>query len=161
MDANLGGRLQIYRCRFGLRQRDLQWCTGWRSNCKMRRIGKNAGLILYEQFKFRLKLLQMFLTVVEDIWNSLNLVQKWNCSYFSTPNPISKRRTAMSFAFCYTLLQNKKGTSNDVPSVVTRTGIEPVLPPWKGGVLTSWPPGRIGGFNWIRTSDTAGMNRML
>lgn len=36
----------------------------------------NAGIILYEQFKFRLKLLQMFLTVVEDIWNRLNLVQK-------------------------------------------------------------------------------------
>ena len=25
--------------------------------------------------------------------------------------------------------------------MVTRTGFEPVLPPWKGGVLTAWPTG--------------------
>ncbi len=25
---------------------------------------------------------------------------------------------------------------------MTRTGIEPVLPPWKGGVLTAWPTGQ-------------------
>ena len=24
---------------------------------------------------------------------------------------------------------------------MTRTGLEPVLPPWKGGVLTAWPTG--------------------
>ena len=47
--------------------------------------------------------------------------------------------------------------------LVTRTRIELVLQPWKGRVLTSWPTGRIyyGGGNWIRTSDTAGMNRVL
>ena len=27
--------------------------------------------------------------------------------------------------------------------LVTRTRIELVLPPWKGGVLTAWPPGHI------------------
>ena len=27
--------------------------------------------------------------------------------------------------------------------LVTRTRIELVLPPWKGGVLTAWPPGQI------------------
>ena len=27
--------------------------------------------------------------------------------------------------------------------LVTRTGIEPMIPPWKGGVLTSWPTGRF------------------
>ena len=26
---------------------------------------------------------------------------------------------------------------------MTRTGIEPVIPPWKGGVLTAWPTGRF------------------
>ena len=26
--------------------------------------------------------------------------------------------------------------------LVTRTGLEPMLPPWKGGVLTAWPTGR-------------------
>ena len=26
--------------------------------------------------------------------------------------------------------------------MVTRTGFEPVLPPWKGGVLTTWPTGQ-------------------
>ena len=26
---------------------------------------------------------------------------------------------------------------------MTRTGFEPVLPPWKGGVLTTWPTGHI------------------
>ena len=26
---------------------------------------------------------------------------------------------------------------------MTRTGLEPVLPPWKGGVLTAWPTGQI------------------
>ena len=25
---------------------------------------------------------------------------------------------------------------------MTRTGIEPVLPPWQGGALAAWPPGR-------------------
>ena len=25
--------------------------------------------------------------------------------------------------------------------LVTRTGLEPMLPPWKGGVLTAWPTG--------------------
>ena len=25
---------------------------------------------------------------------------------------------------------------------MTRTGLEPVLPPWKGGVLTAWPTGQ-------------------
>ena len=28
-------------------------------------------------------------------------------------------------------------------AMVTRTRIELVLPPWKGGVLTAWPPGRL------------------
>ena len=28
-------------------------------------------------------------------------------------------------------------------NLVTRTGIEPMIPPWKGGVLTSWPTGRF------------------
>ena len=27
--------------------------------------------------------------------------------------------------------------------LVTRTRFELVLPPWKGGVLTTWPPGRL------------------
>jgi hypothetical protein len=27
--------------------------------------------------------------------------------------------------------------------LVTRAGIEPALPPWKGGVLTAWPTGHI------------------
>ena len=27
--------------------------------------------------------------------------------------------------------------------LVTRTGLEPMLPPWKGGVLTAWPTGLI------------------
>ena len=29
------------------------------------------------------------------------------------------------------------------PILVTRRGIEPLLPPWKGGVLTSWPTSHI------------------
>ena len=53
--------------------------------------------------------------------------------------------------------------------VVTRAGIEPALPPWKGGVLTAWPTGHIsqkirisnwlilifwcGSSSWARTSD--------
>ena len=27
--------------------------------------------------------------------------------------------------------------------LVTRTGIEPMIPPWKGDVLTSWPTGHV------------------
>ena len=27
--------------------------------------------------------------------------------------------------------------------LVTRTGLEPMLPPWKGGVLTAWPTGLL------------------
>ena len=32
--------------------------------------------------------------------------------------------------------------------LVTRTGLEPMLPPWKGGVLTAWPTGRIFTREW-------------
>ena len=32
---------------------------------------------------------------------------------------------------------------------MTRTGFEPVLPPWKGGVLTAWPTGHV----WRRRRD--------
>ena len=48
---------------------------------------------------------------------------------------------------------------------VTRTGFEPMMPPWKGGVLTTWPTGQNatgnGSGNWIWTSDTLGMNQVL
>ena len=33
--------------------------------------------------------------------------------------------------------------SSDLLRLVTRTGIEPILPPWKGGVLTFWPTGLV------------------
>ena len=32
--------------------------------------------------------------------------------------------------------------------LVTRTGLEPMLPPWKGGVLTSWPTGLVAAI-WL------------
>ena len=31
----------------------------------------------------------------------------------------------------------------DALKMVTPTGFEPVLPPWKGGVLTAWPRGHL------------------
>ena len=34
---------------------------------------------------------------------------------------------------------SKKKHSEECFSMMIRTGIEPVLPPWKGGVLTAWP----------------------
>ena len=45
--------------------------------------------------------------------------------------------------------------------MVTRTGFEPVLPPWKGGVLTAWPTGHCYNelifpckfFKWRRARD--------
>ena len=41
--------------------------------------------------------------------------------------------------------------------MVTPTGFEPVLPPWKGGVLTAWPRGHINFCNnelyWRRARD--------
>ena len=30
-------------------------------------------------------------------------------------------------------------------TMMTRTGFEPVIPPWKGGVLTTWPTGQLDG----------------
>ena len=45
--------------------------------------------------------------------------------------------------------------------LVTRTGIEPMIPPWKGSVLTSWPTGRYDSGSGIRTYDQSGMNRVL
>jgi hypothetical protein len=35
--------------------------------------------------------------------------------------------------------------------LMTPTGFEPVLPPWKGGVLTAWPRGQTGGEGGIWT----------
>ena len=47
--------------------------------------------------------------------------------------------------------------------MVTRTGFEPVIPPWKGGVLTAWPTGLCNviqkylfanfNFRWRRARD--------
>ena len=45
--------------------------------------------------------------------------------------------------------------------LVTRGGIEPPLPPWKGGVLTAWPTGHYGSGSWTWTHDLSGMNRLL
>ena len=36
---------------------------------------------------------------------------------------------------------------------MTRTGIEPVLPPWKGGVLTAWPTGQTPQVGLEPTTD--------
>ena len=59
-------------------------------------------------------------------------------------------------------LYNKNaGAKSLCSSMVTRRGIEPLLPPWKGGVLTAWPTGRNGSGKWTWTTDTSGMNRML
>ena len=33
--------------------------------------------------------------------------------------------------------------------LVTRAGIEPALPPWKGGVLTAWPTGQMNSGNFL------------
>ena len=41
--------------------------------------------------------------------------------------------------------------------MMTRTGFEPVLPPWKGGVLTTWPTGhdiKINSGRRTRTVDS-------
>ena len=56
-----------------------------------------------------------------------------------------KTTTFISAAFInadyvYFQAKNKVGIN---PDLVTRTRIELVLPPWKGGVLTSWPPGHM------------------
>ena len=36
---------------------------------------------------------------------------------------------------------------------MTRTGLEPVLPPWKGGVLTAWPTGQTPQVGLEPTTD--------
>ena len=43
---------------------------------------------------------------------------------------------------------------------MTRTGFEPVLPPWKGGVLTTWPTGH-GSEGRTRTYDQPVNSRLL
>ena len=40
--------------------------------------------------------------------------------------------------------------------MVTRTGFEPVLPPWKGGVLTTWPTGHDKIYQKWRVAEKAG-----
>ena len=45
---------------------------------------------------------------------------------------------------------------------IVRTGFEPVLPPWKGGVLTPWPTDHtINGHEWTRTTDLTLIRRAL
>ena len=58
---------------------------------------------------------------------------------------------------------------NSSPKRMTPRGFEPLLPPWKGGVLTAWPWSLIkSGFMlrlnspcWTRTNDTSVNSRML
>ena len=45
--------------------------------------------------------------------------------------------------------------------VVTRPGIEPGIPPWKGGVLTAWPTGQNGSSSRTRTYDRSVNSRLL
>ena len=63
--------------------------------------------------------------------------------------------------YIYIDKKKKKACSYEQAFLVTRARIELAIPPWKGGVLTSWPTGHNGSDKWIRTTDTAGMNRML
>ena len=44
---------------------------------------------------------------------------------------------------------------------MTHRGIEPLLPPWKGGVLTAWPMGLINSPSRVRTYDPSVNSRML
>ena len=39
--------------------------------------------------------------------------------------------------------KQRKSSVSELFDLVTRTGIEPMIPPWKGSVLTSWPTGHI------------------
>ena len=45
--------------------------------------------------------------------------------------------------------------------MVTRPGIEPGIPPWKGGVLTAWPTGQNGSSSRTRTYDRSVNSRLL
>ena len=42
--------------------------------------------------------------------------------------------------------------------LVTPRGIEPLLPPWKGGVLTAWPRGHWNKSTWAEKSSSAFLN---
>ena len=53
--------------------------------------------------------------------------------------PIHENKKSFSL-FILEFQQQKKPTYVDLR--MTRTGLEPVLPPWKGGVLTAWPTGQ-------------------
>ena len=58
--------------------------------------------------------------------------------------PIFKTRSVLSGFDERTGRQNRKKTPQMwCPILVTRTGIEPMLQPWKGRVLTAWPTGLV------------------
>ena len=51
---------------------------------------------------------------------------------------------SISFSIQSPLLHTKKEIADYAISFsMTRTGFEPVLPPWKGGVLPTWPTGQL------------------
>ena len=58
--------------------------------------------------------------------------------------------TAKPYVWCTRLFlhfrNNKKSSQNKVSNcfcAIASTGIEPVFPPWEGGVLAPWPTGHI------------------
>ena len=44
-------------------------------------------------------------------------------------------------------------TGSPLTCLVTPTGFEPMIPPWKGGVLTAWPWGHRLRCWWLRTDS--------
>ena len=60
-----------------------------------------------------------------------------------TKDPGRGKREFDQLYFIKNRLWIEKNHVHDVHGFMTPTGFEPVLPPWKGGVLTAWPRGQM------------------
>lgn len=100
------------------------------------------------------------------LWPLGNLPIKWSWWWDSNPQPADYKSAALPIElhqrkFFWLKLATPIGLEPTIscvtgrrtnhyttgPHLVTRRGIEPLIPPWKGGVLTSWPTGQMHNFN--------------
>ena len=117
------------------------------------------GMIIYSEIKCWLLYYILFFNKFLDFIDScLSCIQFSRCIRLFEPVVEITR-----FELVTSCMPCKRSPSwANRPNMVTRMGFEPMKPPWKGGVLTTWPTRHCnGGSPEIRTRDTLIKSQVL